>query len=67
VEEKLIHNKAAEIALLTGCRAVDEYYIATAKHANGIPVTNDKVMKYNALRAETRPITYSMIKITKRL
>ncbi len=50
VEEKLIHNKAAEIALLTGCRAVDAYYIATAKHVNGILITNDGVMKRNALR-----------------
>ena len=53
VEEKLIHDKAAEIALLTGCRAVDAYYIATTRHVNGILITNDRVMKYNALRAGT--------------
>ncbi len=51
VDEKEIHNKAAEIALLTGCRAVDAYYIATAKHVNAILITNDKVMKYNASKA----------------
>ena len=28
VEEMLIHDKAAEIALLTGYRTVDAYYIA---------------------------------------
>ena len=51
IGEKLIHDKAAEIALLTGCRAVDAYYIATAKHVNAILITNDKAMKYNALKA----------------
>lgn len=49
--EKLIHDKTAEISPLTSCRAVDAYYIATAKHVNGILITNDRVMKYNALRA----------------
>ncbi|PUA32751.1 MAG: hypothetical protein B7O98_04680 [Zestosphaera tikiterensis] len=49
--EELVHNKAAETALLTGCRAVDAYYIAVAKHVNGILITNDKTMKYNALKA----------------
>jgi len=51
IGEELIHNRAAEIALLTGCRAVDAYYTATAKHVNAILITNDKVMKYNALKA----------------
>ena len=27
IDEKLVHDKAAEIALLTGCRAVDVYYL----------------------------------------
>jgi predicted nucleic acid-binding protein len=30
VGEEEIHDKAAEIALTTGCRAVDAYFIATA-------------------------------------
>ena len=50
IEEELIHGKAAEIALLTGCRAVDAYYIATTKHVNAALITNDRVMKYNALK-----------------
>ncbi len=53
VREELIHDKAVEIALLTGCRAIDAYYIATAKHVNGTLITNDRIMKYNALRAGT--------------
>jgi len=51
VGEEAIHDRAAEIALFTGCRAVDAYYIAAAKHANAILVTNDRTMKYNALKA----------------
>ncbi|BES82890.1 hypothetical protein PABY_24570 [Pyrodictium abyssi] len=51
VGEETIHDKAAEIALFTGCRAVDAYYIATAKHVDAILVTNDRTMKYNALKA----------------
>ena len=50
VEEELVHDKAAEIALLTGCRAVDAYYIATAKHADAALITNDRLMKHNALK-----------------
>ena len=51
VMEEEIHDRAAETALLTGCRAVDAYYIATAKHVNAILVTNDKVMRYSASKA----------------
>ncbi len=51
VEEREIHDKAAETALTTGCRAVDAYYIATARRFNAILVTNDKVMKENGLKA----------------
>ena len=50
VREEIIHDRAAEIALLTGCRAVDAYYIAVANHVNGILITSDRVMKHNALR-----------------
>ena len=48
VGEEEIHDKAAEIALITGCRAVDAYFIATVKHVDGILITNDRVMKDNA-------------------
>jgi len=50
IREELIHDKAAEVALLTGCRAVDAYYIAAAKHVNAVLITNDKVMGNNALK-----------------
>ena len=32
----------------THCRAVDSYFIATAKITNSILITNDKVMANNA-------------------
>ncbi len=51
VEEREVHGRAAEIALTTGYRAVDAYYIATAKHLNAMLITNDKVMKENAAKA----------------
>jgi len=47
--EEELHNKAAELAIITGCRAVDAYFIATAKHVDGILITNDKVMNDNVL------------------
>ena len=51
IDERLIHDKAAEIALLTGCRAVDAYYIAAAKHVDAILITNDRTMRGNASRS----------------
>jgi len=51
IDEKLIHDKAAEIALHTGCRAVDAYYIATTKHTDAILVTNDRKMRDNASKS----------------
>lgn len=54
IGEELIHDRAAEIALLTGCRAIDAYYIATVKYVDAILITNDKVMKYNALKARVK-------------
>ena len=51
IDEKFIHDKAAEIALLTGCRAVDAYYVATTKHADAILITNDRTMRDNASKS----------------
>uniref|UniRef100_A0A7J3LZD6 PIN domain-containing protein n=1 Tax=Archaeoglobus fulgidus TaxID=2234 RepID=A0A7J3LZD6_ARCFL len=36
------------IALKTGCRAIDAYFIATAKLTNSILITNDRIMAENA-------------------
>ncbi len=45
-------NKLAfQIALNTGCRAIDSYFIATAKLTNSVLITNDKVMANNAKKA----------------
>ena len=48
---KIIKNPnilAFQVALNTGCRAIDAYFIATAKLTNSILITNDKVMINNA-------------------
>ena len=50
---KLIPNPddlAFEVAMKTGSRAADAYFIATAKLTNSILITNDKVMAKNAKR-----------------
>jgi len=50
-EVKLIPNPddlAFEVALKTGSRAADAYFIATAKLTNSILITNDKIMAINA-------------------
>ncbi|MCE4614405.1 MAG: type II toxin-antitoxin system VapC family toxin [Desulfurococcales archaeon] len=52
MDEELIHDKASEIALLTGCRAVDAYYIAATKHVDAALVTSDRTMKENALKSD---------------
>ena len=50
VPEEPLHGRAAEVALLTGSRAVDAYYVATALLAGGALVTSDRVMAANARR-----------------
>ena len=45
INEELVRDKAAEIALLTGCRAVDAYYIAITKYVDAVLVTSDRVMR----------------------
>jgi len=39
---------AFQVALNTGCRAIDAYFIATAKLTNSILLTNDRIMASNA-------------------
>ncbi len=51
---KLIPNPddlAFEVAIKTGSRAADAYFIATAKLTNSILVTNDRIMVKNAKKA----------------
>ena len=50
-EVRIIQNPddlAFEVALKTGSRAADAYFIATAKLTNSILITNDKIMADNA-------------------
>ncbi|AAB90162.1 MULTISPECIES: type II toxin-antitoxin system VapC family toxin [Archaeoglobus] len=42
---------AFEVALKTGSRAIDAYFIATAKLTNSILITNDRIMAENAKKA----------------
>jgi len=39
---------AFQISLNTGCRAIDAYFIATARITNSILITNDRTMAKNA-------------------
>ena len=48
ISEEVLFDIAYEIAFLVKGRAVDIYFIATAKLTNSILITNDKVMAKNA-------------------
>lgn len=48
LSEDEIFETAINIAFDTHCRAVDAYFIATAKITNSILITNDRVMTNNA-------------------
>jgi len=48
VSENEIFEIAREVSLSTGCRAIDAYFIATAKLTNSILITNDRIMAENA-------------------
>ncbi len=37
--------------MLTGCRAVDAYYIATTRHVDAILITHDRTMRDNASKS----------------
>jgi len=50
IDEAKLHETAAEVALSTGCRAVDSYYIAAAKKFSAILITSDGVAKLSAER-----------------
>ena len=60
---KLIPNPddlAFEVAIKTGSRAADAYFIATAKLTNSILITNDKIMARNNKKAGIK--AYYLIK-----
>ena len=48
LSEDDIFELAISIAFDTHCRAVDAYFIATAKLTNSILITNDRIMANNA-------------------
>ncbi|AIG98443.1 putative nucleic acid-binding protein [Archaeoglobus fulgidus DSM 8774] len=48
VNVEKLRELAFSIASETGCRAIDGYFIATAKLTNSILITNDKIMANNA-------------------
>ena len=57
LEEKDLYNVSKDIALKTGCRAIDSYFIATAKITGSILISSDKKQIENAKKAGKRLIT----------
>ena len=51
LSEGEIFETAVNVAFDTHCRAVDAYFIATAKLTSSILVTNDRIMANNAKRS----------------
>ncbi|AIY91162.1 hypothetical protein GACE_2140 [Geoglobus acetivorans] len=51
IEEDDIFDEILKVCKNTGSRAVDGYFIATAKLSNSILITNDKIMASNAKKA----------------
>ncbi len=52
IEEEELHEVALNISLKTGCRAIDSYFIATAKITDSILITTDKVMAANSKKSD---------------
>ena len=52
VDYNQLHDTALEIALSTGCRAIDAFFIACAKKTNSILVSSDRVQVINARKAQ---------------
>lgn len=69
LDETSTHKLALDIAMKTHCRAVDAYFISTAKLTNSILVTNDRVMANNAKRygIEAYYLIEDFDKVIKRL
>ncbi len=44
LDEISVHKTALYVSMRTHCRAIDAYFIATAKLTNSILITNDRVM-----------------------
>ncbi|WP_346297707.1 type II toxin-antitoxin system VapC family toxin [Geoglobus acetivorans] len=51
IEEGDIFDEILKVCKNAGSRAVDGYFIATAKLSNSILITNDKIMASNAKKA----------------
>jgi len=51
LEDVALIENPDEVALKTGSRAIDAYFIATAKLTNSILITNDRIMAENAKKA----------------
>ena len=52
IEEEELHEVALSMSLKTGCRAIDSYFIATAKITDSILITTDKVMAANSKKSD---------------
>lgn len=60
-----VDDIAFDVALSTGCRAIDAYFIAAAKYTDSILITNDKTMFNNAKKYGIE--SYYLIKDHKKI
>lgn len=60
VDYSELHDTAYRIALATGCRAKDSFFIACTKKTNSIFISNDRLQVENARKARTK--TYYLLK-----
>ena len=69
INEEELFGEAYNLAYKTKSRAVDLYYIATAKLTNSILITNDRIMVENAKKAgiEAYYLLEEFKKVKKRL
>jgi len=64
IEYDKIHNLALDISITTGCRAVDAFFIATAKLTGSILISNDKIQVQNTRKTNIK--SYYLIKEYKK-
>lgn len=51
IDYEELHEKAFDIALSTGCRAIDAFFLGYAKETSSILVSSDRVQVLNVRRA----------------
>ena len=69
IDFAVLNEVAFSVCLETGCRAIDAYFISTAKLTNSTLITNDRIMAENAKKAgiEAYYLLEEFKKVKKRL